>query len=71
MFHVKHRGATMRLPPDWTGEATNGYFPHLVNLVHTPCGFRSGMAYDLWGSEPFGEAAAVALVYGHECEPDD
>lgn len=61
----------MRLPDDWEGEG-GGYFPHLVHLVHTPCGFRTAMVYDLHGSPPLGRQAAHALVYGgHECDPDD
>lgn len=61
----------MRLPSDWEAEPGGGYFPHLRHLIHTPCGFRSGMPYDLWGSDPFGEGDARRLVYGHSCKPED
>lgn len=61
----------MRLPADWEAESSGGYFPHLAYLVHTPCGFRTGMPYDLWGHSPFGEADARQLVHGHRCDPDD
>jgi hypothetical protein len=62
----------MRLPPDWDAESSSGWWPHLVHLIHKPCDLRTGMVYDLWGSDPnFGESAARRLVYGHKCEPDD
>lgn len=62
----------MRLPPDWEAESGGGYFPYLAHLTHTPCGFRTGMVYDLHGIDPnYGEAAARRLVYSHECNPED
>ena len=62
----------MRLPDDWEGVESGGYFPHLVKLRHIPCDFTTGMHYDPWGSDPnYGEAATRSLVYGHQCNPDD
>lgn len=62
----------MRLPPDWEAESGGGYFPHLAHLAHPRCGFRTGMSYDLLGSDQYyGEAAARRVVYGHTCNPDD
>jgi len=61
----------MRLPADWEGVEGGGYASHLVKLHHIPCGFKSGMYYDPWGSAPFGEADTRSLVYSHECDPDD
>ena len=62
----------MRLPPDWEGVSSGGYFPHLVKLHHKPCGLITGMYYDPWGLDPdYGEAATRRLVYSHQCDPDD
>lgn len=72
MFHVKHPEATMRLPDDWEGRSSGGYFQHLVKLAHLPCGFETSRYYDPWGLDPnCGEAATRRLVYGHKCNPDD
>jgi hypothetical protein len=61
----------MRLPPDWDSESSSGWWPHLVHLIHKPCGLRTKMTYDLRGSEgPFGESDARLLVYSHTCNPD-
>lgn len=62
----------MRLPSDWETDGGGGFFPHLAHLVHIPCGFRTGMPYDLWGSDPnFGESSARRVVGFHQCDPDD
>ncbi|WP_306365363.1 hypothetical protein [Nocardia sp. CC227C] len=60
----------MRLPSDWTAERAPGWF-EVHHLTHEPCGFTTGMAYDLWGTGPFGESAARAVVYGHTCDSED
>ncbi|WP_188197245.1 hypothetical protein [Nonomuraea sp. SYSU D8015] len=65
----------MRLPADWETEPGTGYWGHLSHLIHKPCGFRTGNAYDLIvESNNIGSVREV--VYGHysECsarEPDD
>lgn len=63
----------MKLPDDWEAESGGGFFPYLVRLRHTPCGFDTGqLTYDLNGIDPgYGEAAARRVVYGHTCEPED
>jgi hypothetical protein len=61
----------MRLPSDWTAERASGW-SEVHHLTHEPCGFRTGMAYDLWSSSgPFGESDARQVVYGHTCEDED
>lgn len=61
----------MQLPPDWEAESAPGPFSNQTYLIHPACGFRTGMAYNLHGAEPFGEVAARRLVYSHECNPED
>lgn len=60
----------MKLPPDWEAES-GGYSRHLIHLIHTPCGFRTGMVYDLNGLGSFGESDARMVVYNHQCATDD
>lgn len=60
----------MRLPSDWSAERASGWF-EVHHLIHEPCGMRTGLAYDLWGSGPFGENAARQVVYGHICGEDE
>ena len=60
----------MRLPDDWDAERASGW-SELHHLLHKPCGFITLMAYNLWGSEPFGESAARQVVYGHTCDEED
>ncbi|MEV0236901.1 hypothetical protein [Nonomuraea sp. NPDC050786] len=65
----------MRLPADWETEPGTGYWGHLAHLIHKPCGYRTGNAYDLIvESNNIGSVRDV--VYGHysECsarEPDE
>lgn len=62
----------MRLPPDWDAENNNGMFQYQVNLIHEPCGFRTGGTFDLLSYDPhYGEPAVRRVVYGHTCEPED
>jgi hypothetical protein len=60
----------VRLPSDWEARKASGWWS-LHHLKHTPCGWETHTAYDLWGSGPFGESAARQVVYGHRCEGDD
>ncbi|MGI5286667.1 hypothetical protein ACQEVF_25465 [Nonomuraea polychroma] len=57
----------MKLPADWTAEPGTGYWSHLAHLTHTPCGWRTGMAYDLV-CESNNPVSPRAVVYGHRCE---
>ncbi|BAD58832.1 hypothetical protein [Nocardia farcinica] len=60
----------MRLPADWTAARASGWSA-LHHLIHTPCGFRTSMAYDLILDGPFGANDARQVVYGHTCEDGD
>ncbi len=53
----------MKLPSDWTAERASGWW-ELHHLIHKPCGWRSGLAYDLVCND----AQARSVVYGHECD---
>lgn len=54
----------MKLPADWETEPGTGYWGHLSHLIHKPCGFRTGNAYDLIvESNNIGSVREV--VYGH------
>jgi hypothetical protein len=60
----------VRLPSDWEARKAPGWWS-LHYLKHTPCGWETGQAYDLWlDSGPFGESDARRVVYGHRCEGD-
>jgi hypothetical protein len=64
----------MRLPPDWEAKSSGGYFPHLVSLTHTTCGFNTGrvLVFDLHSDNPgWGKPAVHRLLANHQCEPDD
>lgn len=54
----------MRLPPSWDAERASGWW-EIHHLVHTPCGWRTAMPYDLITQEK----EVRSIVYSHEC-PD-
>ncbi|WP_158708365.1 hypothetical protein [Streptomyces sp. NRRL S-455] len=56
----------MRLPADWEADKASGWWS-LHHLTHTPCGWRSGMAYDLITNE----SDVRRVVYGHTCDGDE
>jgi hypothetical protein len=55
----------MRLPAGWGAEKASGWW-ELHHLTHEPCGFRTGMAYDLITNE----SDVRRIVYGHRCDGD-
>lgn len=55
----------MRLPHDWDAEKASGWW-ELHHLIHTNCGWRSSMAYDVICDE----ATVRQIVYRHECNND-
>lgn len=52
----------MRLPNDWTTQRASGWW-ELHHLIHEPCGWRSGLPYDLICNE----SDVRRVVYGHRC----
>lgn len=55
------------LPDDWEAEKGSGWW-NRHHLVHTPCGYRSAVAYDLIIDGPFGRAQAREVVFSHTCD---